>query len=119
MPIYKQRNELEGDSFETGDLFYKDGDPRQCTETTVVHLGSGDIAIHTAQRRSDIEDEILFVNEDEPHPIGETSDKWNGIPTHAPVALIFDASASVDSLIGRLRVVKKALKKREEAQEAS
>lgn len=109
MPIFRQRNELEGVKFERGDLFYNEDDPRRCTESVFVHFTNGDISIHTAARRSGISDEILLIDNREPHTIGETSDKFNGYPTHAPVVLVFDAVASVDAMIASLNELKIAM----------
>lgn len=110
MPIYRQTNELEGPKTERGDLFYNNDDPRQCTETVIVLLGGGDIAISTAERRTPgVLDEIIFVDTREPNVVGETSDKFNGVPTHPPVALVFDRRASVDILIKQLEKLKETI----------
>ncbi len=112
MPIYKGRNEIEGEKFEKGDLFYANDDFRQCTETVYVHFTDGDIMIDSATRRSEVEDEINFVQSPTTNPIGESTDEFNGVPTYAPVALVFEKPESVDAVISRLLVVKASLEAR-------
>lgn len=105
MPIYKQINEFEGrPKLEKGDLFYADGNFRQCSETVFVHLGLGDISIETGTSRTETTDELFFTQSSEYHEIGEDNMDDIGKLTHSPVRIVFDRIESV-------RVVMDALQK--------
>lgn len=79
---------------------------------TVVQFGDGDVLICASRQQGQtVENEISLVR-DEPHPIGEYTEKHMGKTTadiDCPVRLQFAKSESVGVLIERLQHVKAQL----------
>ena len=110
MPIYRQCNEFEESKVGTGDLFYAAGDFRKCSETVFVHLGIGDVSIETGSSRSELMDELFFIQSPNQGEIGAYNNDAIGKPTCPPVRIVFDKIESVDVVIDALKKIRKALK---------
>ena len=72
---------------------------------TIIQFGDGDVLINNArQEGASFENEIAFFRDD-PHPIGEYTEKHVGTRTNehdCPVRLQFTKSESIGVLIERL-----------------
>jgi hypothetical protein len=113
MPIYKQNNGLESSTADHNGISYQNGDTYKAAETVFVHFTNGDIDVSTGYRRTEVVDELLFLDSRETHAIGEISDTHVGEAVWSPVALVFDRATSVQVVIDRLRVIKTALLERD------
>jgi hypothetical protein len=78
---------------------------------TIIQLGDGDVLVCTArQPENSFDNEVCFVR-DEPHPVGDYSEKYAGGNTttadiDCPVRIQFTKAESVDVLIERLSKVR-------------
>ena len=85
-------------------------------ETTVVHLGYGDVLFSPAKQDGKlIDDELLFIPDDRQNSIGErvSPERWGADyagktsdDLKVPVRVIFDDIRSLDSLMATLHEIR-------------
>lgn len=76
----------------------------------IIHLGEGDVLISTGRQADrEFENEVIFSQDDKPHPIGAYTEKHAGEPSsvlNSPVRLQFLKVESVDVVLERLHRVR-------------